>query len=265
MDEAAAYAESAEVAGRCKFVPASGAASRMFKDIFSGLETPNDATRTLNENITKFAFYTPQIFDGAANPSAVLLSPDGLNYGAKPKGVLKFHRYPNGEVRTALVEHLVEGQAYMRNADGSVNLHLTISEDHRPLFEEALDYVREVYEKRYGVKYNVSFSYQSKSTDTIAVTPDGRPFRKEDGSLLFRPGGHGALIHNLNSIEQELLTVKNIDNVAVERLLPLTARYKKVLIGKALQLRDIIFGYLHDLDIASGAIVNPQPYPYIPG
>ena len=265
MDEAVAYAESAEVSGRCKFVPASGAASRMFKDIFAGLETPNDATRTLNENITKFAFYTPQIFDGAANPAEVLLSPNGLNYGAKPKGVLKFHRYPSGEVRTALAEHLVEGQAYMRNDDGSVNLHLTISEDHRPLFEEALDYVKEVYEKRYGVKYNVSFSYQSKSTDTIAVTPDGRPFRKEDGTLLFRPGGHGALIHNLNAVEQELVTIKNIDNVAVERMLPLTARYKKVLIGKALELRDIIFGYLHDLDIASGAIVNPQPYPYIPG
>ena len=265
MDEAVAYAESAEVAGRCKFVPASGAASRMFKDIFAGLETPNDATRTLAENITRFAFYSPEIFDGKPNPAEVLLSADGLNYGAKPKGVLKFHRYPDGEVRTALAEHLVEGQAYMRNADGSVNLHLTISEDHRPLFTEALDYVKEVYEKRYGVKYNVSFSCQSKSTDTIAVTPDGRPFRKEDGSLLFRPGGHGALIHNLNGIEQELVTIKNIDNVAVERLLPQTARYKKVLIGKALELRDIIFGYLHDLDIASGAIVNPQPYPYIPG
>ena len=265
LDEAVAYAESAEVAGRCKFVPASGAASRMFKDIFAGLETPNDATRTLAENIRRFAFYTPEIFDGAENPARVLLSPEGLNYGAKPKGVLKFHRYPSGEVRTALAEHLVEGQAYMRNPDGSVNLHLTISEDHRKLFEDAILEIKDVYENRYGVKYNISFSCQSKATDTIAVDPDGRPFRKDDGSLLFRPGGHGALIHNLNSVPYELVTIKNIDNVAVERLLPLTARYKKVLIGKALQLRDIIFGYLHDLDIASGVIVNPQPYPYIPG
>ena len=265
MDEAVAYADSAEVAGRCKFVPASGAASRMFKDIFAGLETPNDATRKLSENIRRFAFYTPELFDGAENAAKVLLSPEGLNYGAKPKGVLKFHRYPSGEVRTALAEHLVEGQAYMRNADGSVNLHLTISEDHRKLFEDALMEVKDVYENRYGVRYNITFSCQSKATDTLAVDPDGRPFRREDGSLLFRPGGHGALIHNLNAVPAELVTIKNIDNVAVERLLPLTARYKKVLIGKALELRDIIFGYLHDLDIASGAIVNPQPYPYLPG
>ena len=265
MDEAVAYADSAEVAGRCKFVPASGAASRMFKDIFAGLETPNDATRKLSENIRRFAFYTPELFDGAENAAKVLLSPEGLNYGAKPKGVLKFHRYPSGEVRTALAEHLVEGQAYMRNADGSVNLHLTISEDHRKLFEDALMEVKDVYENRYGVRYNITFSCQSKATDTPAVDPDGRPFRREDGSLLFRPGGHGALIHNLNAVPAELVTIKNIDNVAVERLLPLTARYKKVLIGKALELRDIIFGYLHDLDIASGAIVNPQPYPYLPG
>ena len=265
MDEAVAYADSAEVAGRCKFVPASGAASRMFKDIFAGLETPNDATRKLSENIRRFAFYTPELFNGAENAAKVLLSPEGLNYGAKPKGVLKFHRYPSGEVRTALAEHLVEGQAYMRNADGSVNLHLTISEDHRKLFEDALMEVKDVYENRYGVRYNITFSCQSKATDTPAVDPDGRPFRREDGSLLFRPGGHGALIHNLNAVPAELVTIKNIDNVAVERLLPLTARYKKVLIGKALELRDIIFGYLHDLDIASGAIVNPQPYPYLPG
>lgn len=266
MDEAVAYAETAEVAGRCKFVPASGAASRMFKDIFAGLQTPNDAVRTLSENISRFAFYTPELFGPEADPAAVLLSPEGLDYGSKPKGVLKFHRYPDGEVRTALAEHLVEGQAYMRNADDSVNLHLTISEDHRNLFEAALEEVKRRYEERYGVKYEVTFSYQSKSTDTIAVTPEGRPFRKEDGTLLFRPGGHGALIHNLNSVPQELVTIKNIDNVAVERLLPLTARYKKVLIGRALELRDIIFGYLRDLDIASGAVVSPQqPYPYIPG
>jgi len=254
------YSEHAKVAGRVKFVPASGAASRMFKDIFAGMDKPNDSVRKLTENIRKFAFYDESVF---GNPSAAsdkdctetaaaLLTDAGLAYGSKPKGVLKFHRYAS-EVRTALAEHLVEGQEYMRNADGSVNLVVTISPEHRQLFEAALAEVKDVYEKRYGVRYNIRFTYQSKDTDTIAVTPQNEPFLCDDGSVLRRPAGHGALIYNLNEVEEEMVSVKNIDNVAVESYLPATARYKKVLMGRALQLRDTIFAYLEKLDA-----VNPE-------
>ena len=207
---------------------------------------------------TEFAFYDEDLFGSPSASSdadcthtaAVLLKEPGLGYGSKPKGVLKFHRYSN-EVRTALAEHLVEGQEYMRNADGTVNLTVTISPEHRELFESALAGIRDKYEKRYGVKYNIRFTYQSKETDTIAVTPDNEPFLCDDGKVLRRPAGHGALIYNLNEVEEELVSIKNIDNVAVESFLPVTARYKKVLMGCALKLRDRIFGFLDALDNAS--------------
>ena len=189
-DEAIAYADSAKVAGKCKFVPASGAASRMFKDIFSGLDKlekgeslPADApVYKLAANIEKFAFYDEKVFgkpadgDGYARKvAAALLLDEGLGYGAKPKGVLDFHRYPE-EVRTSFAEHLVEAQDYMRNDDGSVTLCVTISPEHRPLFEAAFAKVKDEYEKRYGVRYDVEFTYQDKATDTIAVDMDNKPF-----------------------------------------------------------------------------------------
>ncbi len=260
MDEAArdaavAYSENASVGGRLKFVPASGAASRMFKDIFAGMEHPNDQVRRLTAELGRFAFYDPALF---GTPSAgsdadcmrtarLLLTGEGLGYGSKPKGVLDFHRYPS-EVRTAFAEHLVEGQEYMRNADGSVNLCVTISPEHKELFADAFAKVRSEYERRYGVRYNVEFTYQDPATNTIAVDMNDEPFLCDDGSRLFRPAGHGALIYNLNKVEEELVSIKNIDNVAVERLLPLTSLYKKVLMGRALQLRDTIFGFLRRLD-----------------
>lgn len=260
MDEAArdaavAYSESASVGGRLKFVPASGAASRMFKDIFAGMERPNDAVRRLTAELGRFAFYDPALFGtpGAGNDAEcmrtarLLLTGEGLGYGSKPKGVLEFHRYP-GETRTAFAEHLVEGQEYMRNADGSVNLCVTISPEHKELFTAALEKVRAEYEKRYDVRYNVEFTFQDPATNTIAVDMNDEPFLCDDGSRLFRPAGHGALIYNLNKVEEELVSIKNIDNVAVERLLPVTSLYKKVLMGRALQLRDTIFGYLRRLD-----------------
>lgn len=258
IDEAVKYLETAQIDGKCKFVPASGAASRMFKDIFAGMETPNDSVRKLSDNITKFAFYSPEAFDGKTNVASALLTEDGLGYGSKPKGVLKFHRYGN-ETRTALAEHLVEGQEYMRNEDGTVNLVFTISPEHRELFEKALKDVQEEYERRYGVRYKVEFTYQDKETDTVAVTPDNKLFLKDDGEVLKRPAGHGALIYNLNNVKEELVSIKNIDNVCVERMLPVTARYKKALMGRALQLRDRIFGYIYALDqIASSEVVNPM-------
>lgn len=265
--EAEAYADSAETHGRCKFVPASGAASRMFKDIFAGMDKPNDAVRTLSDNLEKFAFYSPDIFGYAPyDPSRTahaLLSDEGLGYGSKPKGVLKFHRYPD-EIRTALAEHLVEGQAYMRNPDGSVNIVVTISPEHEQLFRDALDEVQAKYEKRYGVKYNISFTYQDKSTDTVAVDSDNEPFLLEDGSILTRPAGHGALIHNLNALDCELVSIKNIDNVCVERMQPATWHWKKVLAGRALQLRDRIRGYIFALDQITQMRKEISDFAYIP-
>ena len=266
-EEAVRYAETAETAGRCKFVPASGAASRMFKDIFAGMDEPNDAVRKLADNIEDFAFYSPEVFGKAPyNPSQVarrLLTDEGLAYGSKPKGVLKFHRYPE-EVRTALAEHFVEGQAYMRNADGSVNITVTISPEHRALFEEAVAEVKDRYEQRYGVRYNISFTYQDKETDTIAVDSEGRPFLKEDGSILTRPAGHGALIYNLNALDSELVSIKNIDNVCVERMQPVTYKWKKVLMGRALQLRDRIRGYIFALDQITVMRKEMSDFAFIP-
>ncbi len=266
-DEAVKYADTAETAGRCKFVPASGAASRMFKDIFAGMDEPNDAVLKLSDNIENFAFYSPEVFGKAPyNPSQVarrLLTDEGLAYGSKPKGVLKFHRYPD-EVRTALAEHFVEGQAYMRNADGSVNITVTISPEHRELFEQAVAEIKDRYEQRYGVRYNISFTYQDKETDTIAVDGDGNPFLKEDGSILTRPAGHGALIYNLNALDSELVSIKNIDNVCVERMQPVTYKWKKVLMGRALQLRDRIRGYIFALDQITVMRKEMSDFAFIP-
>lgn len=267
-EEAAAYADTAQTDGRCKFVPASGAASRMFKDIFAGMDEPNDAVRRLCDNLEKFAFYSPEVFGTApydpATTARRLLTDEGLDYGSKPKGVLSFHRYQD-EVRTALAEHLVEGQAYMRNADGSVNLTVTITPEHEPLFRELLEQIRPEYEKRYGVKYDISFTFQDKATDTIAVDMENHPFLKEDGTVLTRPAGHGALIHNLNSLKAELVSIKNIDNVCVERMQPVTAHWKKVLMGRALQLRDTIRGYIFALDQMTQMRREMSDFAYIPG
>ena len=264
VEAAAKYYDGATINGKCKFVPASGAASRMFKDLFSGLdalkagkELADDAPAAkFVDKIGEFAFYTPELFGDQSckcpeyrkDVLAKTLTDEGLGYGAKPKGVLKFHKYADGEIRTAFAEHLVEAQNYMRNDDGSANLVVTISPEHQHLFEEAYAEVKEAYEAKYGVKYNITFTFQDKATDTVAVDVENKPFRTETDSLLFRPAGHGALIYNLDKIEEEVVSIKNIDNVANERLLPETAVWKKVLLGKALELRDRIYAYLNALD-----------------
>ena len=277
LDEAAVeaagkYYESAQINGKCKFVPASGAASRMFKDLFSGLDaleagkeiSDSSPAAIFVDKIAEFAFYTPELFGDKSckcpeyrrSVLAKTLTDEGLGYGSKPKGVLKFHKYTDGEIRTAFAEHLVEAQNYMRNEDGTANLVVTISPEHQHLFEEAYAAVKEAYESKYGVKYNITFTFQDKATDTIAVDVDNKPFRTEKDELLFRPAGHGALIYNLNKLEEEVVSIKNIDNVADERLLPETATWKKVLLGKALELRDIIFNYLRELDIRTGDYIT---------
>ncbi len=269
VEAAVRYYDGSDINGQCKFVPASGAASRMFKDLFSGLDALNAGKEVADDapaakfvdQIQSFAFYTPELFgeetckcpEYRRSVLAKTLTDEGLGYGSKPKGVLKFHKYTDGEIRTAFAEHLVEAQNYMRNDDGTANLVVTISPEHQHLFEEAYEEVKEEYEAKYGVKYNITFTYQDKATDTIAVDVENKPFRTETDALLFRPAGHGALIYNLNRIEEEVVSIKNIDNVASERLLPETATWKKVLLGKALELRDMVFSFLNELDAVTGS------------
>ncbi|MCL2133425.1 MAG: DUF4301 family protein [Bacteroidales bacterium] len=236
---------------RLKFVPASGAATRMFKALFEYLEIGKGG-KEVDEFFTRlkdFAFYedlikiidkdTPEASDWVK----ALLDAEGLNYGNLPKGLLKFHRYDEGG-RTAFEEHLVEAALYAKDSYGVARLHFTVSPEHRQAFEALFNAVRHNYEKRYGVKYEVSFSEQKKSTDTIAVDLQNEPFRNADGSLLFRPGGHGALLENLNEMQEDIIFVKNIDNITPDKLRADTIHWKKVLAGYLLQLREQITAYI---------------------
>jgi hypothetical protein len=172
-----------------------------------------------------------------------LLEDKWLGYGRLPKGLLRFHQYPD-DARTAMEEHLVEGALYARNDAGQVNLHLTVSEEHLPLFEKLVSETCPRYEQKYNVRYSVSFSTQNPRTDTIAVDMNNAPFRLEDGSLMFRPGGHGALIDNLNQIDADIVFVKNIDNVSPDHLKEETVMYKKALAGILVEMQEKIAGYL---------------------
>lgn len=238
-----------------KFVPASGAATRMFKELF---EFVNEGRRgkgidTLLQNIERFAFW-PELKallpEGADEKTLVraIVGP-GLDYGSKPKGLVTFHAYPEG-ARKAVEEHLVEGAAYA-SSNGVAKIHFTVSPEHRAGFETLLAEKVPVYEKRFGVRYEISFSVQKPSTDTIAVNPDNTPFRQDDGRLLFRPAGHGALIENLNEIAADIVFIKNIDNVTTDTLRGDTVRFKKVLAGVLLELQEQAFGYLKTLDAGS--------------
>ena len=178
---------------------------------------------------------------------ACLLNEEGLNYGQLPKGLLQFHAYDDC-VRTPLEEHLVEGALYAAGKDGKVNVHFTVSPEHRPLFEDLVESKKGEYESKFGVKYNISFSEQKSSTDTVAATIDNEPFRNDDGSILFRPGGHGALIENLNDIDADIIFIKNIDNVVPDRLKDPTVRFKKVIAGVLVSLQQRAFDYIRLLD-----------------
>lgn len=236
-----------------KFVPASGAATRMFKELF---EFVNDGRRgkgidTLLENIEKFAFYPElarHIEAGASDKDiAEAIVKCGLCYGSKPKGLVTFHSYPDGG-RKAVEEHLVEGAAYARSGD-TAHIHFTVSSEHMGGFWDVLGATQPYYEERFGVKYDVSFSVQKPSTDTIAVNRDNTPFRTESGELLFRPAGHGALIENLNDIDADVIFVKNIDNVTTDERRGPTVRYKKALAGILLELQEQAFEYLKVLEV----------------
>ena len=259
-----------------KFVPASGAASRMFKDLFEFLdgvdeEPNNEFTKLFFSEIKKFAFYDDLNKACSANEQndidglikqgkykAVidnLLNSKGLNYGKLPKGLLKFHKYEDGN-RTPLEEHLVEGALYAKANNNEVNIHFTVSPEHRPLFQELVLAVSAKYETKFNVKYNITFSEQKSSTDTAAATMDNQPFRTADGKILFRPGGHGALIENLNEIDGDVIFIKNIDNVVPDRLKSDTVEYKKLIAGVLTDMQIKIFQYMEMLE--SGEYTHAQ-------
>lgn len=228
-----------------KFVPASGAATRMFKELF---EFVNEDKRgkgidTLLQNIEKFAFYPElkEVVSDFSDEKAVVsaIIKQGLGYGSLPKGLVTFHSYSNG-ARKAVEEHLVEGALYGA-ANGVVRLHFTVSPEHEGAFRALLAERTAKYEALFGVKYDISFSQQKSSTDTIAVNPDNTPFRTDSGDLLFRPAGHGALIENLNEIEASIIFVKNIDNVTTDALRADTVLYKKALAGLLLDVQKQAF------------------------
>ena len=225
-----------------KFVPASGAASRMFKDLFayldSGEETP--AVSEFLAALPNFAF--GQQLEGKSGQEAVRFLLEDMHYGRLPKGLLAFHKYRD-TVRTPVLEHMVEG-AWYAASDGVVRLHFTVSHEHLPLFRHHIAEHLQPMEKKYGVRYDITFSEQSPSTDTLAINPDGTPFRNADGSLLFRPGGHGALIYNLNQLEADIVFIKNIDNVVPDRLKKDTVRWKQILAGVLVAEQQRVFSLL---------------------
>jgi len=250
-----------------KFVPASGAASRMFKSLFEALDecnksdapgdvlAKNKAARQFISEIKKFAFYSDlqkALAKNNVEPTGVnqidfLLNEKGLNYGSLPKGLLKFHHYGNGE-RTPFEEHLVEGALYAKDNQNMVRLHFTVSSEHQSAFEQLMKEIKENYEKELGVTFKVSFSRQKPSTDAIAVDMNNDPFREADGSLLFRPAGHGALIENLNDLDADIIFIKNIDNVVPDKLKQSTIDYKKALAGVLLKHQEKIFLYQKELN-----------------
>ena len=254
----------------CKFVPASGAASRMFKALFSFVDgeemhpAAGSPVAEVVENIHKMAFYPElnavvmQRFGADVDTLLAqgrekdvigsIILPEGLNYGNLPKGLLTFHRAAGDTTRTPLEEQIVEGAQSACQANGKVNLHLTVSPAHRAAFEKKVASVVPEVEKNLGVKINVSLSEQLPSTDTIAANPDGTPFRDENGQLLFRPGGHGALIRNLNDIDAQVVFIKNIDNVVPDSLREPTVHYKQVIAGYLIELHDKVAEYIRLID-----------------
>lgn len=248
-----------------KFVPASGAASRMFKELYEYLsvDTADVRERALAflRELPRFPFYEAleKVLDkdgyvlreevNNGNYMLIvryLLMPEGLNYGANPKGLLFFHRYED-KIRTAVEEHLVEAALYARNGR-TCYLHFTVSPQHQAGFESLLKEVVPAYELHYGVTYEIDFSVQDPATDTVAAELDNTPFRDENGNLLFRPAGHGALIHNLSNMDADVVFVKNIDNVITEDKIAPTVNYKKALAAYMLQLQAKTFSYLEQLE-----------------
>lgn len=262
-----------------KFVPASGAATRMFKFLFQFLknfnpskesvkvysESNNDALIALFFNeLENFPFYKEVIskikkensdFDSLSEDDKYLqfvktmLDAKGLNYSFLPKGLLPFHKYGE-DVKTAFEEHLFESTLYA-SSNGEANLHFTVSKNHQLYFSNELGRIREAMKEKTNTTFNVSFSYQNEATETVALTADNDVFRKDDGSILFRPAGHGALIENLNTLDNDIIFIKNIDNIVVSNRNIEVSNYKKLLAGVLVEAQEKVFEYLNKLDGAN--------------
>lgn len=286
IDQKSQYAElyAAKMPGlsTLKFVPASGAASRMFKALFAamndaptgdlaGIQESHAAAHKFFANNEAFAFsksleqaYGKSVAEGIENEDYAgilksLLTEEGLNYGNLPKGLLEFHQYESA-TRTPLEEHLVEGIHYCQAEDGAVNLHLTVSPDHKEKFAAKVEEVKGKLEETFQVKFSISFSEQKASTDTIAVDLENQPFRLDNGNILFRPGGHGALIENLNELQADIVFIKNIDNVVPDALKAETYAYKKALAGVLLALQEKIFGYIAAIDNQAADLAEVEQF-----
>ena len=259
-----------------KFVPASGAATRMFKILFTFLNEYNPKVESINSYINNHKFaelsmfligieklpffeevvhkihvFIPNFNELSYDEKRLefvktMLDEDRLNYASSPKGLLPFHRYKE-HVSTAFEEHLFEAALYA-SSNNKANLHFTISERHNHKFDEEFKYIEEDVEEKTDTLFNINFSYQKHSTDTIAVTLKNKPFRDENGDLIFRPSGHGALLENLNEIEADVIFVKNIDNVVGYRYKDEVADYKKMLGGVLLEVQAETFMYLERLE-----------------
>lgn len=259
-----------------KMVPASGSATRMFKDLFHFLDTYEDSEEEFLEFIQKKGPGTIHYFfekldelpfynrlsaalwkDGKDIEKMIakrefkeilqyILTEKGLNYGNTPKGLVDFHIYRDF-VRTAFDEHIVEGALYCSNGK-TARLHFTVAEEYMPLFKNRLKKVTKVFEKMFNVKYEVSFSIQKPSTDMVSIDAEGQLLRDEKGQLVFRPGGHGALIHNLDDLKEDIVFIKNIDNVIPDRAKSDTVKYKKLLAGTLIDIQNKVFGFLAILD-----------------
>ncbi|MCD6486858.1 MAG: DUF4301 family protein [Syntrophobacterales bacterium] len=248
-----------------KLVPASGAASRMFSDWFTYYETKgfNDTEDAgiLGNKIIRFAFYDDlskvisrdgrdigrMLLGNISGILGYILTSKGLNYAHLPKALLKFHAYPDHN-RTSLEEHLVEATMYVQDKNRICKIYITTSGEHKSDVENYISNIKEYYESEYNVKFVISLSIQFPSTNTIAVDMEGKPFRDETGRLMFRPGGHGALLKNLNTIEEDIIFVKNIDNIVPDRLKPETVLHKKILGGYLVKLQEEIFHHLRFLN-----------------
>ncbi len=258
-----------------KFVPASGAASRMFKflnEFMNEFDVQNESInayvnrknasdlRIFLAGLEKFPFY-PKIwkklresfsdFEHWDRATKVyhfiryMLEPQYFNFCDRPKGVLPFHKY-KGHVATPVEEHLQEAVHYS-SSEGKAKIHFTVSEDHRKLFEEVIAKIKPGIERESGKTIDVDFSFQDKSTDTIAVGLENAPFRNKHNRLVFRPGGHGALINNLSQIDSDIIFIKNIDNVIQDHVQTI-AFYKKALGSVLISLQNEIFSILKRID-----------------
>lgn len=273
---AAIYQKKKQGISILKFVPASGAATRMFKNLFAFKEhfQPEKESfmayvnrkgdkdiKTFFDNLEKFAFY-PILTDFIAKniPDfdkknedwqkhtiiSVLLDEKGLNYGNLPKGLLPFHKHSE-KVVTPFEEHFRESVMYASGKEVAY-LHFTITEQHTEAFHRELNDIQKKLEDRYHIHFDVSFSYQKPSTDTISVTEENEYFRDENQELLFRPSGHGALLDNLNEVDADIIFIKNIDNVVVKKYTDETIFYKEALAGKLREIQSEVFKILHKIE-----------------